>query len=111
SSGDAAFGHTAFPAGRGAAAGAEVGGAAAVDVPPAGAAAVASGPHCALRKSRQVCPPSVPADLAAWYLTLHSFMVSACTGCGKLINTVPASTTKPADAAIGRTNMGASQKF
>jgi hypothetical protein len=33
-------------------------------------------------------------------LALHSFMVSACTGCGKLISIVPASTMKPADAAM-----------
>ena len=40
-------------------------------------AAAASVPHCALRKSLQLWPLSVPAVLAAWYLVLHSFMVRA----------------------------------
>jgi hypothetical protein len=26
----------------------------------------------------QIAPASVPADLAAWYLALHSFIMSAC---------------------------------
>src|SRR5262245_45300766 len=43
---------------------------------PAGAAD-AVGPHSALRKSLQVFPCNVPADCAALYLTLHSFIVRA----------------------------------
>src|SRR5271166_2319632 len=64
-----ALGNTAFPGAAGVAAG--------VAAVLAGAAA-ASAPHSALRKSRHFCPLSVPASLAALYLTLHSFMVSAC---------------------------------
>src|SRR5262247_1233754 len=61
----------------------------AVAPPPLGAAAFASvvgvpagaadavGPHSALRKSLHVFPCNVPADCAALYLTLHSFIVRA----------------------------------
>jgi hypothetical protein len=45
---------------------------------PAVGAALAPAPHSALRKSVHFIPPRVPADLAAWYLALHSFIVSAC---------------------------------
>src|SRR5262249_59625723 len=69
--GETAVGNTAFPVALGAAAGVGAGA-------PPGAAAVASAPHWALRKSRQFCPLRVPADLAAWYLALHSFILSAC---------------------------------
>src|SRR5262249_40154992 len=92
--GEIAVGKTAFPAGRGAVAVPPVAGAA------AGAAALAPAPHSALRKSRQFWPPSVPAALAAWYLVLHSFMVSARTGCAELTSSVPASAIKPAQVAI-----------
>src|SRR5215510_8568007 len=43
---------------------------------PAGAAD-AVGPHSALRKSAHFIPFDVPADCAALYLTLHSFIVRA----------------------------------
>src|SRR5262245_26603045 len=90
--GETAVGNTALPAGLGAAA------------PPAagavGAAAVASAPHCALRKSRQFCPLRVPAVLAAWYLALHSFIVSAWRGCPELTKIVPTSATKPTHVVI-----------
>src|SRR5262249_5823340 len=33
-----------------------------------------------LRKSFHFIPLRVPADWAAWYLALHSFIVSACAG-------------------------------
>src|SRR5262245_36877764 len=55
------LGAAAFVSGAGAAAG----------------AADAVGPHSALRKSLHVCPFNVPADCAALYLTLHSFIVRA----------------------------------
>src|SRR5215510_15949525 len=57
--------------------------------PPLGAAAFASvagvpagaadavGPHSALRKSLQFFPFNVPADCAALYFALHSFIVRA----------------------------------
>src|SRR5215467_13375112 len=98
--GDTAVGNTAFPVALGAVAGVGAG------APAAGAAAVASAPHWALRKSRQFCPPSVPADLAAWYLALHSFIVSACTGCPEVTIIAPASAAKPAHVAIWRIVMG-----
>jgi len=65
--GEIAVGKTAFPVGLCAVAGAAVG---AVAGPPVGggavgAAALAPAPHSALRKSRQFCPPRVPAALAA----------------------------------------------
>src|SRR5262245_45341226 len=100
--GATAVGNTAFPVALGAVAGVGAG------VPAAGAAAVASAPHWALRKSRQFCPPSVPADLAAWYLALHSFIVSACAGCPDVTIIAPASATKPAHVAIWRIVMGSS---
>jgi hypothetical protein len=40
-------------------------------------AAVASAPHCGLRKSFHFISPRVPASLAALYLALHSFIESA----------------------------------
>lgn len=46
----------------------------------AGAAAAASVPHSALRKSFHLMPLTVPEDLAALYFALHSCMVSACVG-------------------------------
>src|SRR5215510_8522940 len=61
----------------------------AVAPPPLGAAAFASvagapagaadavGPHSALRKSLHVFPCNVPADCAALYFMLHSFIVRA----------------------------------
>ena len=39
--------------------------------------ALASALHCVARKSLHFWPFKVPAVLAAWYLALHSFMVSA----------------------------------
>src|SRR5215468_6551706 len=92
--GETAVGNTALPAGLGAAAPPAAG---AVAV---GAAAVASAPHCALRKSRQFCPLRVPAVLAAWYLALHSFIVSAWRGCPELTKIVPTSATKPTHVVI-----------
>src|SRR5947199_156156 len=82
--GSTADGKTAGPEGAaGAAAGAAsffasfgaagAGGAAAVGA----AAGVASAPHWALRKSFHFWPPSVPADLAACYFALHSWLVRA----------------------------------
>src|SRR4051794_30637457 len=44
------------------------------------AAALASEPHCALRKSFHFIPLSEPAVLAASYFVLHSFIVSAEAG-------------------------------
>src|SRR3954453_10845151 len=44
------------------------------------AAAVASDPHSALRKSFHLMSLAVPASRAALYFALHSFMVSACEG-------------------------------
>src|SRR6516162_1872415 len=93
--GATAVGNTAFPVALGAVAGVE-----------AGAPAVASAPHWALRKSRQLCPLRVPADLAAWYLALHSFIVSACAGCPEVTIIAPASATKPTHVAIWRIVMG-----
>src|SRR6516165_7089298 len=90
------FGNTAFPLALGAVAGVGAG------APAAGAAAVASAPHWALRKSRQFCPLRVPAALAAWYLALHSFIVSARAGCPDVTIIAPASATKPAHVAIWR---------
>src|SRR5215467_5293884 len=98
--GETAVGNTAFPVALGAVAGVEAG------VPAVGAAAVASAPHWALRKSRQLCPLRVPADLAAWYLALHSFIVSACAGCPEVTIIAPASATKPTHVAIWRIVMG-----
>src|SRR5690242_6962371 len=92
--GETAVGNTALPAGLGAAARPPAGGVA------VGAAAVASAPHCALRKSRQFCPLRVPADLAAWYLVLHSFIVSAWRGCPELTKIVPTSATKPTHVTV-----------
>src|SRR5262249_58871798 len=92
--GETAVGNTAFPVALGAVAGVGAG------APAAGAAAVASAPHWALRKSRQFCPLRVPADLAAWYLALHSFIVSACAGCPDVTIIAPASATKPAHVAL-----------
>jgi hypothetical protein len=40
-------------------------------------AAVASAPHCALRKSFHFIPLSVPAVLASWYFAPHSLIESA----------------------------------
>src|SRR5262245_8636506 len=102
--GEIAVGKTAFPAGLCAVAVLPVAGAA------AGTAALAPAPHSALRKSRQFCPPRVPAVLAAWYLALHSFMVSACTGWAELTSSVLASAIKPTQVAIRRIVMGASLK-
>src|SRR5262252_1880599 len=93
--GDTAVGNTAFPVALGAVAGVEA-------APAVGAAAVASAPHWALRKSRQFCPLRVPADLAAWYLALHSFIVSARAGCPDVTIIAPASAAKPAHVAIWR---------
>src|SRR6516225_6258945 len=93
--GETAVGNTAFPVALGAVAGVE-----------AGAAAVGAAAHWALRKSRQLCPLRVPADLAAWYLALHSFIVSACAGCPEVTIIAPASATKPAHVAIWRIVMG-----
>src|ERR1700730_2028375 len=98
--GEIAVGNTAFPVALGAVPGVAAG------APAAGAAAVASGPHWALRKSRQFCPPSVPADLAAWYLALHSFIVSACAGCPEVTIIAPTSATRPAHGTICRIVMG-----
>src|SRR5512133_3506824 len=92
--GATAVGNTALPAGLGAGAAPLAGGAA------VGAAAVASAPHCALRKSRHFCPLSVPAVFAAWYLALHSFIVSACRGCPELTKIAPTSATKPTHARL-----------
>src|SRR5262249_44728987 len=39
------------------------------------AAALAPGPHCALRKSFHFRPLRVPAVFAAWYFALHSAVV------------------------------------
>src|SRR6476620_501656 len=55
---ETAVGNTALPAGLGAAARPAAGGVA------VGAAAVASAPHCALRKSRQFWPSRVPGEVA-----------------------------------------------
>src|SRR5262245_19200442 len=101
--GEIAVGKTAFPAGLCAVAVPPVAGAA------VGAAALAPAPHSALRKSRQFWVPSVPAALAAWYLALHSFMVSACTG-AEVTSSVPASAVKPTQVAIRRIVMGTSLK-
>src|ERR1700744_93649 len=46
----------------------------------AGAAAAASVPHCALRKSLHFWPFSEPSALAALYFALHSDMLSAWAG-------------------------------
>ena len=70
------LGNTALPV----AAGAETGGAAvlAAGVGTAGSgAAVASAPHCALRKSFHFIPLRVPASFAALYFALHSCIDSA----------------------------------
>jgi hypothetical protein len=92
--GEIAVGKTAFPAGLCAVAVPPVAGAA------AGAAALAPAPHSALRKSRQFWAPSVPAVLAAWYLALHSFMVSARAGCAELTSSMPVSAMKPAQIPV-----------
>src|SRR5262249_11322395 len=94
--GDTAVGNTAFPVALGAVAGVEAG------APAVGAAAVASAPHWALRKSRQFCPLRVPADLAAWYLALPSFIVSACAGWPEVTIIAAASAWQPAPVAIWR---------
>ena len=60
--------------------GAAVVAAAAGAVAAAGEAAVASVPHCALRKSFHFMPPIVPAVCASLYLAPHSFIVSAEAG-------------------------------
>src|SRR5215469_17766126 len=73
--GSTARGKIAFPTlpgdNRGSGEGA-VAGAAAV-----GGAAVASAPHCALRKSFHFIPLRVPAALASLYFALHSCIESA----------------------------------
>ena len=73
------LGNTALPtatgAGEGLAAVAFGGCAVGGDGAPEGVgSAVASAPHCALRKSFHFMPPRVPASFAALYLALHSFI-------------------------------------
>src|SRR5437763_1263382 len=82
--GDTTLGKTALPAAAGAVLGGaaaffEAAGAAGATGAGAGVAALASGPHSALRKSFHFTPLAVPAACAALYLALHSCMVSACT--------------------------------
>ena len=80
--GRTAGGNTAGPAAAGEALDEGLSGLAAVALA-AGATtgcAVASDPHCVLRKSFHFTPPSVPAVCASLYLALHSLAVSARAG-------------------------------
>ena len=63
----------------------------------AGAAALASGPHSAFRKSFHFIPLTVPAAWAALYLVLHSCIVRACTGRAIVAAATKAATQMVAD--------------
>lgn len=83
--------------GAGAALGAAVLGAAPMVPGEVGAGAAAASPsHSAFRKSFHFIPPSVPADFAARYFVLHSCIVSACAGAGK-VQAQATSATAPTD--------------
>ena len=66
----------------------------------AGAAALASGPHSAFRKSFHFIPLRVPAAWAALYLVLHSCIVRARTGCAIVAAATKAATQMVADRII-----------
>ena len=66
----------------------------------AGAAALASGPHSAFRKSFHFIPLRAPAAWAALYLVLHSCIVRACTGRAIVAAATKAATQMVADRII-----------
>ncbi|HEX2652404.1 MAG TPA: hypothetical protein VHN11_01975 [Xanthobacteraceae bacterium] len=55
------------------------------EVGPVVGVVLAWSPHSVLRNSFQDLPLSVPADFAAWYLVLHSFVVRAYAGAASII--------------------------